>query len=330
MDRNKKYYYSHFLNDGEREICDLIIDGLEKRKKNVSISGIASSNASIIKVIDIISLDFPEYFFFDVATTKIWHMGFMHKVEIGYLYSMDEITRIEQVISKKTIAILNSVPKDLSLPDKEKFLHDKLIKCIRYATGDLSIPKLHNIVGPFIDGVAVCEGYAKAFQYLCEQLGILCLVVTGIAESKIDGVKGPHAWNIVRVYGKGCCHVDVTWDSCFYHSGSSHYVYFNQTDQEMLSDHSWDMSKVPKCSTAVDKKIAYCETAKQLEDLICKNILDNKLIFSVRVKKKFSGNEEVLAFTKKIISRHIELMIKQYTVSYIPARNQIEYQFSKF
>ncbi len=48
------------------------------------------------------------------------------------------------------------------------------------------------------------------------------------------------------------------------------------------------------------------------------------------MKKNFSGNEEVLAFTQKVIARHFELMVKQYTVSYISARNQIEYQFEKF
>ena len=330
MDRIKKYYYSHSLTNRERKICDLIIDGLENRKKSVILSGTDSSNASIVKVLEVIDLDFPEYFFLNVAATKIWNMGLTKKIDIGYLYSIDEITLIEKQISQKCQGIISSISQESSLLKKEKMLHNYLIKNIHYAVGDLSNQRLHNIVGALVDGIAVCEGYAKAFRYLCDKQDILCMVVTGIATNAIDGVREPHAWNIVRVHEKGCCHVDVTWNSCFYHSGLSHYVFFNQTDQDMMEDHSWDRNKVPKCGVAIEEVITYCETAKQLEDVICKNIKDGTLIFSLKVKKNFSGNEEVLAFTQKIIERHFELMVKRYTVSYIAARNQIEYQFEKF
>lgn len=330
INMKRKYYYSHLLTAREQKICNLIIDGLEKKKSSVILPGAYSSNASIIKVMEIIDLDFPEYFFFDISATKIWNMGLTIKVDLGYRYSINEITTFESQIAQNISNIINSIPSKASLPQKEKILHDYLMKNIRYATGDLSNPRLYNIVGAFIDGVAVCEGYAKAFQYICAQIGVLCLVVTGTAISKIDGVRGPHAWNIVRVYGKGCCHVDVTWDSCFYHSGSSCYVFFNQTDQDMSNDHAWDRNKVPKCNAVVNEEIPYCETARQLETLICQNIKDGCLSFNVKVKKDFSGNEEVLAMTQKIIGRHLELRVKRYTVSYIVARNQIEYQFERF
>lgn len=330
MERKKKYYYSHFLTDRERKICDLIIDGLENRKKSIVLPGMNSSNASIFKVLEVIDLDFPEYFFLNIAATKIWSMGLTKKIDIGYLYSIDEITVIEKQINQKCQTIINAMSQESSLLNKEKILHNYLIKNTHYAVGDLSNPRLHNIVGALVDGIAVCEGYAKAFHYICDKHDILCMVVTGIATNAFDGVRGSHAWNIVRVHEKGCCHVDVTWDSCFYHSGSSHYVFFNQTDQDMMADHSWDRGKVPKCGVAVEEVITYCESVKQFEDAICSNIKGGRLIFNLKVKKIFSGNEEVLATTQKIIRKHPELMVKQYTVSYIAARRQIEYQFEKF
>ncbi len=330
MERTKKYYYSHALTNSERKICDLIIDGLENRKKSIILSGMNSSNASIVKVLKVIDLDFPEYFFLNIAATKIWNIGMTKKIDIGYHYSIDEIAVIEKQIAQKCQGIINSISQESSLLKKEKILHNYLIRYIHYATGDLSNPRLHNIVGALVDGIAVCDGYAKAFRYICDKQDILCMVVTGIATNAIDGIRGTHAWNIVRVHKKGCCHVDVTWDSCFYHSGLSHYVFFNQTDQDMMADHSWDQAKVPKCGVAVEEVITYCETAKQLEDVICTNIKSGKLTFSLKVKKNFSGNEEILAFTQKIVERHFELKVKRYTVSYIATRNQIEYQFEKF
>ena len=53
----------------------------------------------------------------------------------------------------------------------------------------------------------VCEGYAKAFQYLCDLSGIDCYTVTGT----MDGGKGAgaHMWNIVPMDGQNYL-VDVT------------------------------------------------------------------------------------------------------------------------
>lgn len=49
----------------------------------------------------------------------------------------------------------------------------------------------------------VCEGYSKAFQYLCDMSGIECYTVSGDAG-------GAHMWNIVVLDGENYL-VDVTW-----------------------------------------------------------------------------------------------------------------------
>lgn len=60
---------------------------------------------------------------------------------------------------------------------------------------------------------AVCEGYAKAFQYLCDLTafadeGIYSYIVTGTIAG--DTGEGPHMWNIVHVGEYGNYLVDVT------------------------------------------------------------------------------------------------------------------------
>ena len=53
----------------------------------------------------------------------------------------------------------------------------------------------------------VCEGYAKAFRYLCDCSGIECLLVTG---TMIGGTgAGAHMWNVVTLNGNNYL-VDVT------------------------------------------------------------------------------------------------------------------------
>ena len=51
----------------------------------------------------------------------------------------------------------------------------------------------------------VCDGYARAFKLLCDELGYPCLCVAGTA----NGIS--HAWNIVQVGGQWYA-VDVTYD----------------------------------------------------------------------------------------------------------------------
>lgn len=57
------------------------------------------------------------------------------------------------------------------------------------------------------DTNVVCEGYSKAFKYLCDQVGISCLLVTGQMTGATGA--GPHMWNLVRLDGYSYL-VDVT------------------------------------------------------------------------------------------------------------------------
>lgn len=50
---------------------------------------------------------------------------------------------------------------------------------------------------------SVCEGYSKAFKYLCDRSGIDCLLVEGVT------IAGPHMWNMVWLDGEWWL-VDVT------------------------------------------------------------------------------------------------------------------------
>lgn len=53
----------------------------------------------------------------------------------------------------------------------------------------------------------VCEGYSKAFRYLCDCAGIECLMVTGTMSGGTGA--GDHMWNVVRL-GSSNYLVDVT------------------------------------------------------------------------------------------------------------------------
>ena len=98
-----------------------------------------------------------------------------------------------------------------------------------------------------VDGLAVCSGYAKAFQTVAARLGIKAGRVHGI---KLDG-GGPHEWNIVTIDGAPY-HLDVTWDDPVFAKGVQGfrtYDYFCVTTEEILKTHGIDRdSEAPLCT----------------------------------------------------------------------------------
>ena len=63
------------------------------------------------------------------------------------------------------------------------------------------------------DTNVVCEGYAKAFKYLCDSIGVECYLVTGTARLKNNAGSGVstslHMWNVVVLDGNSYL-VDIT------------------------------------------------------------------------------------------------------------------------
>ena len=55
----------------------------------------------------------------------------------------------------------------------------------------------------------VCEGYAKAFKVLCDQLGVPAVCVSGLSDKSLTG--SGHMWNLAQIGGSWYL-VDVTWD----------------------------------------------------------------------------------------------------------------------
>lgn len=62
----------------------------------------------------------------------------------------------------------------LSEKEKELFIHDFIVKNVKY--DKLKKEYSHEIIGALGNGVAVCEGMAKAVKILCDELGIWCIV----------------------------------------------------------------------------------------------------------------------------------------------------------
>lgn len=126
--------------------------------------------------------------------------GFTDKQQI------DESINQMQVLKKQFIDQMSVMNSDYQ---KVKALHDWIVDNIEY---DSSMRQVHryNIYGALIDRVVVCEGYAKLFKYILDDMGIECVLVSGTAVNS-EGNNERHMWNYVKLDGKWYA-VDCTWD----------------------------------------------------------------------------------------------------------------------
>ena len=116
-------------------------------------------------------------------------------------------------------------------------LHDKLCDTVTYYDEPITQDLIYTVYGALVWGYTVCEGYARSMRYLCKQLDIDCIIVTGTSKNE------QHMWNMVRLNDEWY-HIDLTWDDPGLDSEGNAktplHPYFNVTDEVILKDHTID------------------------------------------------------------------------------------------
>ena len=169
----------------------------------------------------------------------------------------------------KAKAIVGQIIKS-NMSDYEcvKAIHDYLVKNVNYDSKSIADGTInndeghpsHTAEGALCNNLAVCDGYAKAFELLCAESGIYAYMMYGEGINP-DGQKESHAWNVVKVNGEWY-QVDCTWDdpvindSVVTDGSNLTYTYFLLTDTEMYKDHVLDASystNAKKCTSTLFK-----------------------------------------------------------------------------
>lgn len=169
-----------------------------------------------------------------------------------YINSGNEPNYLEDVfLSKEDVEtcenqikqIKNQIVKELSSKsdyEKVKAVHDYLVETVSYDTTLLE-NNIYNIYGALVSKKSVCEGYAKAFQYLMNELNVENVIVIGVGTNS-NGKTENHAWNYVKLNEKWYA-VDVTWDDPIIIgngklSNQSKYQYFLKGEKTMSKNHT--------------------------------------------------------------------------------------------
>lgn len=167
--------------------------------------------------------DHPELFWLETAYSgKYRRDGICVEIDLRMNYTAQNLEESKAFFNEKAGEILAQAASLSDNYEKEKMVHDVLIDRVTYNMGAQMNQSAYSAL---VNGQTVCAGYARAFQYLMQQLGIPCYYCTGYAGEA-------HAWNIVSL-DDGYYNVDTTWDD----TEGGNYDFFNKTDQDYAGTH---------------------------------------------------------------------------------------------
>lgn len=233
-----EFYRETLTKTEERDGYYALREGFLSQKKEISLPRLSykALNDLCLRV----RLDHPEIFYVGKnayrATPGAEHVELCPE----YLCQKKERERTEEAVGvrirKMKEALTKGNPEELLLM---KRIGEALFRSVRYESPKK--PFAHEITGPLLHGIGVCEGIAKAVKILLDGAGVESVVAVG----EEDGEGMRHAWNIVCVNGS-FRHFDFTFDLNLVQKGEKS-RYFALKDEKMYLDHERPVFPVPEC-----------------------------------------------------------------------------------
>ena len=314
------YYFSH-LEITQQNLYVEILYALENYIDEMVVS--TTDTNQIDQVFQWVLMDHPEIFYTEGYSFVKYTLGEeVQKIVFKgtYIYNQQEKEEKERQIEEATRMILANIASDASDYEKVKYVYETIIHNTEY---NMEAEDNQNICSVFLNHASVCQGYAKAMQYLLMKLKVPTTLVTGTVETG-EG----HAWNLVKVENE-YYYVDATWGDASYriqnagddvlvpNAPAISYDYLCVTTEELTRTHALsEIVPLPACdcmeANYYVKEGAYFTKADygQLVELINRYQAEDRESVTIRCAK-----EEVYQQMKN------ELLTEQKIFQYVDGKN---------
>lgn len=308
-DTNKKELYIseqvyNNLTGPEQEAFNNIYNALSKCKASTTVPD-EIENEKIFDLVQLVVSQHPEIFWWDGRCT-IASGGVL---KFSYTYSRSQVEEINTQIKAKANEILTQINPQGTDFDKSLAIFDYIVLNTSYnydaADNMDEYPRSSTIEGVFLDGSAICSGYAKAYQYLLKAVGVDCVYVTGYARTPEGDLS--HAWILQEVDGY-YYFTDATWGDSYEKEKRKDFVshtYFCTTNDELAKTHTCE-SEFYKSFVTTNDCNSYFKRKNLQFDQYSYNDIKTALKNEFRANKigiemKFSSAEEYQKAVKDLL-----------------------------
>lgn len=257
LDGQVEYFYYSHSTPSQQALYDVLLNAIQMHEEKVTVDGYSAQE--IRTMTWAVVYDHPELFWFDRFC--------LGEGEVEFIYgaTKEESAQLQQRMEASIAKYLEGIDDSMSAYDAAIRIYVRVIQTVDYDTVSLKkqkqnggekageIDTLRTICGVFLNQKAVCEGYARAVQYLLQKCGIECAEAAGTIQKEDGETGGGHAWNLLKIDGE-YYHLDATWDDSSDTIQSVKktdfgFDYFCVTTEEILRTRSMELCpiKLPEC-----------------------------------------------------------------------------------
>lgn len=221
-DYQNKYCYNS-LTDTQKNVYAAFYDMAVNHEQKKAIFDLKASEADVSAAYWAFDYDNPQFFWLGHGYGAQRNGSIIENLHLSFSRTVNQADSLSEKFNEKAEELVAKALNYTNTVERIKFIHDMLIVNTDYVINREKY--IYEADGPIVYGEALCDGYAKAFMYICQATGIECICVSN----------DEHTWNMVKIKNRWY-HVDVTYDDINSPNELYSYRYFLVSTPTMLQD----------------------------------------------------------------------------------------------